>query len=433
MASVRPFRGTFFNLEVVKDLAAVTAPPYDVIDERKKEILLARSPYNIVRLELPQPGSEREFWNRSATLFRAWKKGEVLCADAAPCLYLYRQAFELLERGRMERTGIIAVLECKDFSSGEIMPHEKTFARIRMERLQLLRACRANFSQVFMVFRDDEEAVLPQIEEAAAGPAFLEFRDDEGVEHRLWRLEEGGGAERLARALDGMKMIIADGHHRYETALAYGAETAGAREPGHPSRYVSVALFRSEDPGLVILPVHRLLKRLPLGEEETRERLARYFDVEVLRRDIAAREGMYRDLLEEPVKARFVVITRGGAVRLSLREGVDTARLVVGDESADWKRLDVSVLHSLVLGECLGLNAAELAEKGELAFTPWESRALSAVREGEAEAAFLMRAPRMEEVWNIAEGGERMPHKSTYFHPKLPSGMLIYDHETALG
>jgi hypothetical protein len=171
---------------------------------------------------------------------------------------------------------------------------------------------------------------------------------------------------------------------------------------------------------------------LPVSDEEARARLERYFEVEILRCDIRERAGMYREQLDGTGRQCFIFITRRGAARLVLREGVDPARIIAGSGSGRWKRLEISVLHSLVLEECLGLDTAELAERGDLFFTPWENRALAAVEEGEAEAAFLVRAVRMREIWETAERGERMPHKSTYFYPKIPSGMLIYDHETAL-
>jgi len=431
LADIRAFRGTFYNPQVVEDLSRAIAPPYDIIDKKRKQTLLSRSPYNIVRLILPQSDGAPEFWNTSATLFRAWKKGEVLATDRGPCLYVYRQTFDLPDEGAVSRTGILALLRCKDFSSGEILPHEKTFPRTRAERLNLLRACRANFSQIFTVFRDEGEEALALLGETTSTPAFLELRDDEGVGHQLWRVEEEEDVGRLASILSEKRLIIADGHHRYETALNYSKEEPGAAGATHPGAYVSVALFRSEDPGLAILPVHRLLRKFPLPVEEAHRRLERFFQVEVVQSDIADRKGMFKERLEATGRPAFIMITREGAALLVLREGVELDGILEGPESVRWKSLDVPILHSLVIGEGLGLDASGLAEKGDLCFTPWESSVMSALTEGEVEAAFLVRPTRMDEIWEIAEGGERMPHKSSYFYPKLPSGLVIYDHETA--
>jgi uncharacterized protein (DUF1015 family) len=416
----------------MQDLSKAVAPPYDIIDEKRKQALLARSPYNIVRLILPQQEGEREFWINSATLFRAWKLGEVLTTDTGRCIYFYRQTFDLPDGGRVSRTGILALLRCRDFASGEILPHEKTFPRTRAERLNLLRSCRANFSQIFTVFRDDSEEALGHIEEVTSAPAGIAFRDEEGIGHEVWRMEEGEQVRRLADALSTRKLIIADGHHRYETALAYSAEDAAAAGPGNPGAYISVVLFRSEDPGLAILPVHRMLRRMNVSPAEARARLERYFDIVTVQGGIDERAGMFGERLESAGRTAFIMITREGAELLVLRESVEPGSILAGPESARWKSLDVSILHSLVIGEGLGMDANVLAESGELFFTPWESEVMSALQGGKAEAAFLVRPTGMDDIWEIAEGGERMPHKSSYFYPKLPSGLIIYDHETAL-
>ncbi len=432
MADIRAFRGTFYNPQVVKDLSETIAPPYDIIDDKRKQELLERSPYNIVRLILPQQGSNREFWNNSATLFRAWKMGDVLSLDTARCLYVYRQTFDIPEGGRMSRTGIMALLRCRDFGSGEILPHEKTFPRTRAERFNLLRSCRANFSQIFTVFRDDGEEALEIIEEAASAPAHIAFRDDEGIGHEVWRMEEGEQVDMLADILSARKLIIADGHHRYETALAYGKEESSAAPAGDASAYVSTVLFRSQDRGLAVLPVHRLLRRMKQPVEEVRRKMERHFTIETIQDDISLRRGMFKDRLESAGRTAFVMITRQGADLLVLREGVDLGGILMGPESARWKGLDISVLHSLVIGEALNMDANAAAESGELFFTPWESTVMSALQEGTAEAAFLVRATSMDDIWDIAMDGERMPHKSSYFYPKLPSGLAIFDHENAL-
>lgn len=431
MSEIRAFRGTFYNMSIVGDISRVLAPPYDVIDIKRQQELLSRSPYNIVRLVLPQPRGGNDFWGEAASYFNAWKKGDVLTVDAGPCLYVYRQSFSLPDSGTLRRTGIVAVLRCKDFSSGDILPHEKTFPRTRAERLNLLRACRANFSQIFTICRDSQEKILPYLEEAVSHEAFIDFSDLEGVRHQLWRIEDPSGIKALVRTVGDKKLIIADGHHRYETALLFSNEDTRSDAAGYPSRYVAVTLFRSEDPGLVVLPVHRLLRRMPLSIEEAQDMISKHFHVHVLQRDLRTRQGMFQEKLQESSRPGFVMLTARGASLMLLREGVDPTRILKGPESGRWKSLDVSILHYLVIGESLGLDADRLAEEGGLRFTPWESEALSDVSEGRAEAAFLVRPTMIRDIWEIAEGGERMPHKSSYFYPKLPSGLVIYDHATA--
>ncbi len=427
---IRPFRGVLYNPRVVDDVSRVVAPPYDVIDDRRREQLLSRSPYNIVRLILPLEPGESRFWDRSAAMFRAWKMGEVLIPDAGPCFYVHRLTFSSPLGGTLTRTGIIAALRCQPLGDS-VLPHEKTFPKVRRERLYLLRACRANFSQVFTIFRDSGGEVLSLLEEAAAGDPLFEFVDDEGVEHRLWRLDSPRGAETLARAVSGRRLIIADGHHRYETALAYSREYGCADGPDEAAGFVSVTMVRTEDPGLLLLPVHRVVRAPLPGLREMEERLSPFFETVRLAGDAGRGEGSLVETLMGSRRPAFVLATGEGLVLLALRPRVEPHRVIPGGESRRWKELDISVLHALALERCLGLDTERLAEEGGITYTPWESLAMDAVAGGEATAAFLVRPTRMEDIWDIAEGGERMPHKSSYFHPKLPSGLVIFDHQTA--
>lgn len=433
MAELRPFRGTYFNTGVVGDLAEVTAPPYDVVDRRRKQELLSLSPYNIVRMELPQDEKQTEFWNQAAELFAAWKERGVLLTDTDAVLYLCRQTFDLPGKRRMERTGILAALKCSDYTGKYVLPHEMTFSTVRAERLSLLRACRANFSQVFMSYRDPEGEVSRILEEAVRGPSFLGFTDGEGVRHELWRVVDPAELEGVVEAFYDKKLIIADGHHRYETALAYARENPAPQGEESAGEYVSVVLFRSEDPGLIILPVHRILGRLTMTPEEAYRRLGRYFRVEEVQLDSAGRGNTAQERMSRLSRPGMIMVTGRGAVLLTLVEGAEPEKIVRIAGSDRLKGLDVSLLHYTVLNECLGLDEDRLAEEGGLGFSPWEGEVVGAVMEGRAEAAFLLRPTPLEEVWAIAEGGERMPYKSTYFYPKFPSGLIIYDHRSAFG
>ncbi|OFW67598.1 MAG: hypothetical protein A2V52_04295 [Actinobacteria bacterium RBG_19FT_COMBO_54_7] len=251
----------------------------------------------------------------------------------------------------------------------------------------------------------------------------MQFNDDEGTYHEIWRIEQPDEIEALKSILAAKTMIIADGHHRYETALAYSQESNPEGRLDSPANYVSAVIFCSQDPGLVILPVHRVLKRLPLPWPEVKAKLERFFELEEITEPVKGLEGMNR--------VAFVMVRSESALRLTLKPGIALRDIVEGPESERWKSLDISILHSLVFGQCMNLNADLLAEDGELYFTPWENSAFKDVEEGRAEACFLVRATRIEDIWGIAEGGERMPHKSSYFYPKLPSGLIIYDHRSA--
>lgn len=422
MLEIRPFKGTFFRTGKVGDYSRVVSPPYDVINEDMRREFLRSSPYNIVRLILPEPG-EKEFWNRSASLFRAWKEEGILHVDTTPAFYVHAQTFSLPGGDSRTRTGLIALLKCVDFPGGDVLPHEKTFHRTLAERLNLLRACRANFSQVFTVFRDAEGEVEEVLAGVKRGFPWMEFRDREGVVHRLWRLADAAAVEKVRRILAPRKLIIADGHHRYETALRYSREAGG-----WSSRYVPVTLFRSEDPGLVVLPVHRLLRRFPFTLEEAVEKLRGFLRVVEVRGNVEEIAAAFTDS-EDPSSPRYALLCGEGGVLLS-GDGDKGFRPKEGGRRREG--LDIVVLHELILKRALGLPVEAMAERRELYFCPWKEKVLQDLREGRAEASFLVRPTSMEDIWMMAETGERMPHKSSYFYPKLPSGLVIYDHLTGL-
>ena len=421
----RPFRGTFFDLERVGHIKEVIAPPYDVIDDREKESLLRRSPFNVVRLILPVDGEE-EFWRDAARTFQRWKEEGIFRVDPEPAVYLYRQAFTLPDGRELERTGAVVLLRCVDFSQGVVLPHEMTFPRTRNQQLNLLRACRANFSQVFVLVRDEEGLLLRHLGEAAESRTpFLDFRDEQGVRHRLSRMEETEWALRLFLLMRDRKAVIADGHHRYETAVLYAEENAGQGDD-HPGRFVSVCVYSSSDPGLVSLPVHRVLAGVGLPRRGVLRELGEYFEVEEVPADsLPAAVGRGE-------RTAFGLLFPDRGVLLTLKPGLELEELVAGEHSPGWKNLDVSILHHLVIFRVLGEDPVLLAEAGKLTFTPWAEEAMEKVGSGEAEAAFLIRPTPLEVMWELAEKGERMPHKSTYFYPKLPSGLVIYDHATGL-
>lgn len=422
---IRPFRGTFFNLERVGRMEEVIAPPYDVIDERQKLLLLRRSPFNVVRLILPVD-SEEEFWHDSARLFTRWKEEGIFRLDPQPSIYLYRQAFTLPGGERMERTGVITLLRCVDFSRGSVLPHEMTFPKTRSQQLNLLRSCCANFSQVFALARDREGVIFEHLGEAAENSVpFLDFQDDQGVRHLLYRLPDGEWTSQLSSLVRETRAVIADGHHRYETAVQYAAENA-YRGHDHPSQFVSICMYSSADPGLVSLPVHRVLKGLGIPWGEALQALEEYFEVQ----RVDARNLMEAVRLQERVA--FGLYLSDSAVLLLLKPQVRVEEMVEAEHSPEWKRMDVAVLHHLIINRVLELDPVFLVERGKLTFTPWADEAMGEVDSGEAEASFLVRPTSLREVWDLAERGERMPHKSTYFHPKLPSGLIIYDHSTGL-
>lgn len=437
MANIVPFRGVLYNPAVVGDVAHVVAPPYDVIDAEGQRALHARHPNNVIRLELGQdePGDDaaRNKYTRAAAWLREWLGGGALRRDREPAVYPYTIEYEVPAGagggGVRALKGFLSTVELEEFGTGRIYPHENTRSAAKADRLRLLEACRANFSPIFSLFSDPEGAVLRLIEKSVdAEKPRLDFRNDEGFRQRLWALTDPAVLRELAVVLQPKPLFIADGHHRYETALTYrrqrrqaaGLPPAGA---GHPYDSVLMLVACLEDPGLTVLPTHRVL-RLPLPAlAETVSLLQPAFTIDLLRFNAGT---------EPEVRARLLRTLRaagqsGHAFGLAL-EGTEAyalltlkagAALPAGASAKD--RLDVSILHTLVLPR-LGVPALE--EKDVL-YTKDDHEVLDLVRRGEARAALLLNPTKVSEVRDVAAAGDRMPHKSTYFFPKPLTGLVL--------
>jgi uncharacterized protein (DUF1015 family) len=438
MAEVIPLRALRYNPAVVEDLSHVVAPPYDVISPAAQERYYARHPYNVIRLILAResdpeaPGESR--YQRSARAFAAWRAEGVLRRDAAPALYPYEQEFSTGAR-RLRRRGFLALVRLQDYGAKIIFPHERTFSRHKEDRLQLMRACRANLEAILGFYpgpRADMEAILER--RMATDPA-VRLEDEEGVGHRLWVLDDPADVTALGAALVDRPIFIADGHHRYETALRFrdqeqAAETAPpelARRRLH--HYVLIHLVHAEDPGLVILPTHRLIRQRPaLAGDALRAALARHFAVEPFPVRSDDPGGSVRQVLQRFARQAGIscALYAGGPEFLILTltdAGVQDEFLQEG-RSAAYAGLDVAVLHRQVIERLLGLSPEAQADDA-IRYTRDEAEAVGAVRAGEAHLALFLNPPRAAQVEAVALAGERMPQKSTYFYPKVLSGLVI--------
>jgi uncharacterized protein (DUF1015 family) len=396
MAVVSPFRALRYDAAYVGDLGAVVAPPYDVISSAQQDALYARSRWNVVRLILPrEPGRAAA----AATTLRAWIESGVLALDPEPALYFYSQEFSLSDGSRHRRDGVLCRLGLEEFASGVVRPHERTFPGPKADQLALLRATGAYLSPIFGLYARPGERLRDVA--AVSGPPLVELTEEHGERHRLWRVTDPRAVARVAAALAAETIFIADGHHRYETALAYRAER-GAEGSGAILAFIS----NMEEPGLVVLPTHRLLRVSPrLAPGDLEGRLRESFAVEPL-----PAEGA------RPAGALDVVLPDR---RLRLRP-LAAARARVAGLPPTVRGLDVAVLHGAILEPILGVGSAELD------FTHEDGEAFAAVASGRATAAFLLNPPSVVAVRAVCLAGELMPEKSTYFYPKLASG-LVFD------
>jgi uncharacterized protein (DUF1015 family) len=418
MIDLRPFRALHYDPAAVGALADVVAPPYDVIDDAQLDRLHARSPYNVVRLIL----------NRSADRYAAaaaelaeWRRRGVLVQDREPGLYYYVQDFALADGSRRQRSGVMAAVRLEPFAAGNILPHERTFPSAKADRLKLMHACRANLSPIFGVYPHGLDAAAAARAHANARPAWIDVADG-GERHRVWRIIDAETVDRVVAGLRTATVFIADGHHRYETALTYRDQrrAAGDTDPDAPHNFLLMYLCAMDDPGLVILPTHRVW-RGPLAND-WRARVGEHFETEpVPDRDVFAR------LARETRPGSLALHLKDGTYLLHLRErdrgAVD--RLLAGVHPVI-RQLDVSILDGFLLGDILGIDCAQAGQGGLLSYTHDDGQALAAVDGGDAAAAFLLRSPRMTEVEAACVAGQTMPQKSTYFFPKLQTGLVFH-------
>jgi uncharacterized protein (DUF1015 family) len=429
MADIVPFRALRYDPRRVPDLAAVVTPPYDVISPEARARYAARSAASAVHLILPledpaEPGLSR--YAVAARRLAAWRAEGLLRQDPAPAFYVYAQEFEA--RGvRCSRRGVLALLRLEPYEAGVVFPHERTFAHHKADRLELMRACRANLEAILGFYPGPAAPVGAALDRIMAAPAAAGLCDDDGVEHRLWPATDPADTAALTTALAGQPVFIADGHHRYETALRLQEEWWAAGR-GAAADHVLIHLVHAEDPGLVVLPTHRLLRARPrLEGPALRRALARHFRLEVVPAAPEAAATVAIALLArlaERGERGCVLYEGGGALLLAtLADATVPAALRAAGQHAAVAELDVALLHAVILEEILGVPAGE--DEGAVGYTRDEAAAVTAVRTGEAGLALFLNPPRVAQVQAVAAAGGRMPQKSTFFYPKVPSGLVI--------
>jgi len=437
VAQLRPFRGVRYDLRVVGDLGAVVSAPYDIISPAAQRDYLARSPYNAVRLELPsdEPNDAAAHgrYRRAAAIYQQWLASGVLLAEHQAGFFLYEERFS--DRGiERVRRSLLTPVRLADWREGIILPHEFTLSGPKQDRLNLLRATGVQFSPILALY-DDPGDIGTVLDEVAHGEPVAELRLANGAvaaaahTHRLWRIMDPARIVAIMRAFELLQIYIADGHHRYETALAYRDEqrSAGAG-PDAPSEFVLMALVATDDPGICILPTHRLLRLSTVPPvTDLAPRLAGWFIIEEYPADQVA------SLLDAPYdRPTFVLLglADGRAHRLTLREDIDLAALLP-DVPPVLRALDTLVLQRLLLEPVFGLPARELETDGRIRFTRDPDEALHAYRAGEAQVVIFLRPTPLDQIRAVARAGERMPQKTTYFYPKPVTGLVFFDHQRA--
>ncbi len=415
MAEVQPLRTLRYEPRAVGSLEDVIAPPYDVIDEQMRGELAVRSPFNVVEIDLPRGNGGDPYMHARDTM-DAWRQQGVLVREREPALWVLDQNFTGPDGSRRTRRGFFARVRVEDYGAGRIRPHERTQPGPKEDRLRLTRATRANLSPVFALFADPDGAAEGALRGRTEGPPFAELTDGEGTRHTLWRVADTETIADLQGVLAAEELLIADGHHRYETARVYAEEIGGEGE----HRYVLMFLCSLDDPGLAIFPTHRLLTDL---DESKRRALKQAIERDFEAVEVAA-EVIEPAAASDAVEFGYLDGHDPRPVRLRLRNREIADRALRG-KAEPYRRLDTAVLEAVVLRGALGMSEEDIANLRGLAYSKDSAEVRDAVESGRAGAGFLLSPTPLERVREVAEAGESMPPKSTYFYPKVPTGIVF--------
>jgi uncharacterized protein (DUF1015 family) len=417
MADVKPLRALHYDPAVVGALDAVVAPPYDVIDSEQRAELAARSPYNVVRIDLPEadePGGDP--YAAAADLLDAWQRDGAVVRDEQPAIWALVQDYVAPDGQARTRRGLFARVRVEDYGAGRIRPHERTHPGPREDRLKLTRATKANLSPIFSLYSDPDGTAWGAVEQATQEQPFGEATDEDGTRQRLWRVADGDAIATVQETLAGAELLIADGHHRYETARVYADEVGGEGE----HRYVLMCLVALEDPGLTVFPTHRLIRETTSQSQEALAGALRQdFDIAPIEHDeLRPPDG------DGPLEMGYIDAHFKRAFRLTLKDQALADRALDG-QPEPFRRLDTAVLEALILKGPLGLTDDDIDHMRGLGYARSDAEALELVLSGTYDAAFFLRPTPVAQVREIAATGVNMPPKTTYFFPKIPTGLVF--------
>ncbi len=438
MAIIKPFKGILYNPEIIQDPADVTTPPYDVISNEAQEVFHKRHPNNVIRLILGKTKeSDTKINNahtRAATSFNNWLSDNILIKDDNERFYLKSIQYEFGGE-TLTRYGLITLVGLEPFEKGIIMPHEKTFSKVKSERLRLMKASHCNFCPIFALYPDNGDVFNALKSQALQKVPDMAFTDDQGHLHKLWKISDPVTIKTVSEAMKEKHLFIADGHHRYETALNYRdhiAENTPDFDENHPSNFVLMYLCSMQDPGLIILPAHRLLKGISNQVMASAlKNSSEYFHIESFEftnGNLEQAKSSFTQSLEKNAdkNAIGVFIKNSSEFHLMvLKSGVMEA-IFNGRLDKALYDLDVSVLTRLVFMKILGFDQSRLDDATRIGYASTYDKAVAHITDKDYDVAFILNPTRIEQVQRIAEKGLIMPRKSTYFYPKVKSGIVMH-------
>lgn len=429
MVRIAPFRGLFYNPGKIRDLSKVIAPPYDVISKEEQERLYRKSPYNFVRLDLNQ---EPDSYSAVAQLFQEWQAEGIFERDAVPAIYYGTHRFTLKSGEEKERQGFFALAELQDFSSGDIRPHEKTLDAPKEDRLKLMLACQAQLSPIFALYAEAKATINRTLAASVEGvDPFIEVKPDDTSECRLWRVTDPKLVRWVQEEMKDQLLLIADGHHRYEATLKYRDQMRsekGQWNSREPFNYVMAYFANMDDENLVILPTHRLVRGYaPQPFLQLEDSLQKYFYVEPYPKTPEGK-GWFLKALRSGAKKQHLIgasFKRDPRYLILRLKNKRIMQRLAKDLSVPLRELDVTTLHLLILEHILGLAPDQQVSGETIRYSQDEDAVLQSLEKEDFQAAFILNPPKAGDILTIASGGEKMPQKSTYFYPKLVSGLIV--------
>jgi uncharacterized protein (DUF1015 family) len=414
MADVQPLRALHYDQAVAGPLQDLVAPPYDVIDPEQRAELAGRSPHNAVRIDLPEGDDP---YASAAELLAEWQTDGAVVRDDTPAIWALTQGYTGPDGQAKTRRGFFARVRVEEYGPGRIRPHERTHPGPREDRLRLTRATKANLSPIFSLYSDPGRAAWRALEPFTRATPYGEATDEDGTHNRLWRIDDPAAIAAVQEATRDAELLIADGHHRYETARVYADEIGGEGE----HRYVLMNLVAMEDEGLTVFPTHRLVfDTTPETQEALADALREHFEIAPL----DTTDELPPPLGDGPLELGYVDAHFKQPFRLTLRDQAIADR-VLSDFPEPYRRLDTAVLEALLLKGPLGLTDDDIDHQHGLTYSRTDAEAVRLVTDGEVDLAFFLRPNPVSQVQEIAATGVNMPPKSTYFFPKVPTGLLF--------
>lgn len=421
MAEIKPFGAMRFT-EKAGELGELTCPPYDIISEEERKAFLAKNPYNIIRLELPKEGDDP--YKVVGGLLREWAEDGILDCDQNPGLYIYEEQFTAYGKPYNIK-GFLCRVRLEEWEKGVVLPHEETLSKAKTDRFNLMKTTGCNFSSVYSLYFDPDSSVFNKIDILSQNGADAEFKSADGITHKVWKVEDQGEIDSISAAFEDKKLYIADGHHRYETAVNYRnylREQGVIVDENHPANFIMMFLIDMENPDLVVFPTHRIVHGIDgFDVASVLEGCGKYFDIE------KSHEDKFQNALDSYAaqgKKAFAFAHEGGIDILVLRDLAVMSEIIPNGSEA-YRGLDVNVLHLLILERLLGIDKESMASQKNLIYTRDAAEALDSVKSGKANCAFIINPTRVDEIADVAGAGEKMPQKSTYFYPKLITGHIM--------